>query len=111
MSKFEKAEPIYLEESKTLRKLIQRASHYLSEREMLSYVLKFSINQDQIASFIQKSHSMRLVPDYYDNSLFYKGFLLNAASQMKNLATKDSITVEKFDRLKVLHRQLAAEYA
>ncbi|MCK6695808.1 MAG: hypothetical protein L6Q97_27345, partial [Thermoanaerobaculia bacterium] len=51
------------------------------------------------------------VPLCYDNVLFYKGFLLQAAGRIKHMALSDNAATEKFDRLKGYHRRLAAEYA
>ncbi|MBK6997047.1 MAG: hypothetical protein IPH31_19815 [Lewinellaceae bacterium] len=61
-------------------------------------------------SFAQVSDCKKVVPACFDNTLFYKGFLLNAANQVKRLAFSDSITTEKFNLLKSYERRLAAQY-
>lgn len=42
---------------------------------------------------------------------FFKGFLLNSGSQLKNYANSDAASSENFNQLRAVHRQLAAEYS
>ncbi|MEK7257063.1 MAG: hypothetical protein AAB316_20075, partial [Bacteroidota bacterium] len=110
MGKFEKAEPLFSELFKVEQTLIANALHHLSEREMNIYLNQHSERQNHILSFAQKTKSKKSIPTCFDNSLFYKGFLLNAANQVKRLALSDSSSTEKYNRLKGFERRLAAQY-
>ena len=46
----------------------------------------------------------------YDNSLFIKGFVLNASNRINVQKLTDSSSVKTYYRLKSYHRRLAAEY-
>ncbi len=107
---YEKAEPLFNELATTNQTLITKALHHLSERELNSYLNKFSKNQNQILSFAQLTGKKKTAATCFDNSLFYKGFLLSAANQVKRLALSDSISTEKYNLLKSYKRRLAAEY-
>ncbi len=111
MGQYEKAELYYLELSIVNRTLITKALHHLSEGELNNYLSTFSERQHQILSFTQLTSSEKVTPTCFDNSLFYKGFLLHSASQVKRLALSDSVSTEKYNRLKGYRRRLAAQYA
>ncbi|MBK9963069.1 MAG: tetratricopeptide repeat protein [Saprospiraceae bacterium] len=111
MGQYEKAEPLFLELSTTTKLLTERAMRHLSEKELNDYLNRFSGYQGQILSFSQLTNSKILTPACYDNSLFYKGFLLSASNQVKNLALSDSTTTEKYNLLKSYGRRLATEYS
>ncbi|MBK8489837.1 MAG: CHAT domain-containing protein [Saprospirales bacterium] len=111
MGKYEKAEPLYLELLVVNKRLIEKAMHHLSEQELNNYMDKFSQDQNQVLAFTQRTKSKKLNAACYDNSLFYKGFLLQAAGRIKQLAVMDTAATEKFNRLKGYQRRLAAQYA
>jgi hypothetical protein len=108
---YKKAEPFFLELSNANQRLIEKALLHLSERELNSYLRKFSNSQNETLSFTRLSSSKKVVPVCYDNSLFYKGFLLGAASRLNTLAGSTPEASELHNRLKSYHRRLAAEYA
>jgi len=118
---YEKAEPIFAELSSVNQSLLEKSARHLSERELDSYLTVFSERQDRALSFAQMSGpaqyslgeggNKKVVPTCYDNILFYKGFLLNAANRVKRLAYSDSTATEKYNLLKSYGRRLAAEYA
>ena len=111
MGNYEKAKPLFDELANLNQSLITKALHHLSERELNSYLHKFSESQAQTLSFAQLFAGNKSGQICFDNSLFYKGFLLNAANQVKRLALTDSTTTEKFNLLKSYERRLAAQYA
>ncbi|MCB0520376.1 MAG: CHAT domain-containing protein [Lewinellaceae bacterium] len=111
MGKYEMAEPLFLELSAVNKHSIEKSMHHLSERELNNYLNRFSQSQNQILSFAQNASSKKLIPVCYDNSLFYKGFLFKAASQVKRLSLSDSTTTEKYNLLKSYERRLAMEYS
>ncbi|MBK9722535.1 MAG: CHAT domain-containing protein [Saprospiraceae bacterium] len=111
MGNYEKAEPLYLELSSVNQKLLEKALHHLSESELKKYMNNFATSQSRALSFMHQTAGTKARAICYDNSLFYKGFLLNASNQIKNLAHTDATTTEKFNLLKSYERLLAAQYA
>ncbi|MBK8556509.1 MAG: CHAT domain-containing protein [Lewinellaceae bacterium] len=110
-SQYEKAEPLYLELSNVNKSLLEKSSAFLSERELNNYLNTFSQSQDQTLSFTQIADSKKLIPACYDNSLFYKGFLLQAAGRIKQTAVKDEGAAENYSLLQGCQRRLAAQYS
>ena len=114
MGQYEKVEPLLFELSSVNRRIIERAIHHLSESELNDFLDKFSNNslsQNQTLSFTQIAGSKKMIPVCYDNSLFYKGFLLQSVGRIKQLALSDEGTAEKYTLLKDYHRRLATQYA
>ena len=108
---YEKAEPFYEECSQTNQTLLEKAIRHLSERELGNYLNKFSESQDQTLSFVQLSASKKVTATCFDNSLFYKGFLLQTAGQIKRMSLSNPAVAENFNLLKSYERRLAAQYA
>ena len=113
MGNYEKANSLFDQMASLNKSLIIRALHHLSERELNSYIGSFSADQNQILSFAKvfANKKNQISKVCYDNSLFYKGFLLNADGQIKRLAISDSAATKKFNLLKSYERRLAAEYS
>ncbi|MFN0035681.1 MAG: CHAT domain-containing protein, partial [Saprospiraceae bacterium] len=114
MGQYEKVEPLLLELSSVNRRIIERALHHLSESELNDFLDKFSNNslsQNQTLSFTRIAGSEKMIPVCYDNSLFYKGFLLQSVGRIKQLALSDAGAAEKYILLKGYHRRLATQYA
>jgi len=111
MGQYEKVEPLLLELSTVNMRLIEQALHHLSESELNNYLDKFSNGQNQTLSFTQIADSKKMISVCYDNSLFYKGFLLQSVGRIKQLALSDAGTAEKYTLLKGYHRRLATQYA
>nr|WP_290937813.1 tetratricopeptide repeat protein [Haliscomenobacter sp.] len=107
---YEKAESFYIECSQANQALLEKAIRHLSERELSSYLNKFSESQDQALSFAKLSTSKKTAA-CFDNSLFYKGFLLQTAGQLKRLSLSNPAAAENFNLLKSYERRLAAQYA
>ncbi|MBK8561945.1 MAG: CHAT domain-containing protein [Saprospiraceae bacterium] len=100
----------YISEANMAQKnLLIKASRHLSEQELTAFTRKFETGQRRVFSFAQ------LQPDLsatcFDNTLFHKGFLLNAVSQVSKIALSDPATTEQYNQLKSYQRRLAAEYA
>ena len=108
---YEKAESFYIEFSQANQALLEKAIRHLSERELGKYLNKFSESQDQTLSFVQLSASKKATAACFDNSLFYKGFLLQTAGQLKRLSLSDPAAAENFNLLKSYERRLAVQYA
>ncbi|MBL7782232.1 MAG: tetratricopeptide repeat protein [Saprospiraceae bacterium] len=114
MGQYDKAEPFLLELSTVNKRVIERALHHLSESELNDFLDRFSDNslsQNQTLTFTQISGSKKLIPVCYDNSLFYKGFLLQSVGRIKKLALSNPVAAEKYARLQGYQRQLATQYA
>ncbi len=90
---------------------IEKAVHHLSEKEMNNYLNRFTQQQDYALSFSQRTKSKNIIPICFDDCLFYKGFLLNAANRLKHLAFTDSSSAEKYNQLKYCEHRLAIEYS
>ncbi len=110
LGQYEKAEPFIVEQAALSRKLLENAKGHLSERELNEYIKLFSQRQDYIKSYIQSSGSARLAGVCFDNSLFYKGILLMAVSQLRHKATADPTTAAKCDLLRANRQRLSAQY-
>jgi CHAT domain-containing protein/tetratricopeptide (TPR) repeat protein len=110
-NKYEKAESFYIECSQANQALLEKAIRHLSEHELGKYLNKFSESQDQALSFVKLSTSKKATAACFDNSLFYKGFLLQTAGQLKRLSLSNPAAAENFNLLKSYERRLAAQYA
>lgn len=91
------------------RDLTIKASRHLSERELSVYIQPFFNRLNRDLYFSQNRPD--LSASCYDQLLFYKGFLLNAVSQISRLTRNDPAAAEPYNEFKSLHRRLAAEYA
>jgi CHAT domain-containing protein/tetratricopeptide (TPR) repeat protein len=111
MGQPEKAESFLLELFTLNRRLIEHALHHLSESELNDYLDKFSDSQNLALSFTQIVGSKKTIPICYDNSLFYKGFLLQSTGRIKQLALSDEAASKKYNRMKGYQRRLATQYA
>ncbi|MBV6441754.1 MAG: CHAT domain-containing protein [Haliscomenobacteraceae bacterium CHB4] len=107
----EKAGQFLIELAGLNRFLMTRATHHLSERELYNYLSKFSNAQNLTLSYAQLTGGKDLTPACYDNNLFYKGFLLNAASRLNVLAESSPEARHINNQLKSYQRRLAAQYA
>jgi len=92
--------------------LLLRAAKHLTERELTLLVLDFSHDLD---AYLSLAVQIPNDPDYLgfcaDNLLFYKGFLLNVAHQVRNSTMSDSLLGDKMDQLRSLHHRLAVQYS
>lgn len=112
MGQYEKAESLFISSAELMRTNILSALHHLSEPEMNKYLLTFNQREDNIFSFNQKTASATGISKTgYDNTLFFKGFLLNAYQHSKKLILSNAAATEKFNLLMTYGRLLAAEYA
>ena len=91
------------------KELLIQSSRYLSEQELSLYSNMFVDGANRFFSFaqLQKGNAASC----YDNSLFYKGFLLNAVSQVSKNALSDAVSAEKYNTFKSINSRLAAEYS
>ena len=99
------------------QEFVYDAVEYLSEQELFSYVSNFLANQNRSLSYVQYVHenTERQADSVYaivfDNALLYKGLILNASHKMRHSAARDSISMDKHELLKAVHRSLANQYS
>lgn len=111
LEKYDKAAPFFTEMSKVSQRLTIRTMLYLSEEEMNLYLYKYSAYQNLLLSFCQLSKFKEPIQAAFNNSLFFKGFLLNSANQLKQLSFLDSLNSKKFNLLKSYSARLADVYS
>jgi len=109
--RFDETEYMFKELCDLKKRLLQKAFNHLSERELELYVNSFSNLHHEMLSFVHDAQRPNLIPECYDNSLFYKGFLLNSANQIKKLDGSDPLVSAKYNDLQILGRRLAKEYS
>jgi CHAT domain-containing protein/lipopolysaccharide biosynthesis regulator YciM len=107
--KIMKCVPFILEANREERVLLRNAVRHLSEGELNSYIDKFKETTDLLYSLTRTGAETQST--CYDNSLFYKGFLLNTSSSIKNLIYANSISIEDNNLVKSYQRRLAIEYS
>ncbi|MBK8297508.1 MAG: CHAT domain-containing protein [Saprospiraceae bacterium] len=112
MGKFKKSESLFSISSAVIRKNIMNALFHLSEQEMNQFILTFAAKQALILSFAHNTNGRtKIATTCFDNSLFFKGFLLNAFNNNRHLIGTDSITIAKINLLKSYSHLLAKEYS
>lgn len=93
--------------------LLSRASRHLSEREMLSYTRAFV--QDLHWSYSFAVSPQRAPSGHagvcFDNTLYYKGFLLNVSNQVRRLTLTNPRLEEQLNLQRANLRLLEKEYA
>jgi CHAT domain-containing protein len=105
----EKAEPLYIEISQLEQDELRKAI-FLSEQELRYYVGLFYSSQDEALSFVQQSANKKITEVCFDNSLFYKGFVLQAIGQIKRLSLSNPLIAENLNLLKTYASNLAYQY-
>ncbi len=95
------------------RSFLINASRFTSEKELEAYIQRFKGNLNRIYSLAQTYPDLSLANKMttYESALFHKGFLLNAASQIRKLSEADSTSMELFAQLQKQRRQLAEQYS
>ncbi len=109
LGKLDTAQFYMSEAIETHKKMLVKASGHLSEKELSAFIEQFGEALDKCFSFPKMQQTF--ADSYYDNTLFYKGFLLNTVSQIGKLAIADPINAEKYKLFKSYNRRLATEYA
>ncbi len=107
-----KAENFFTDAATSNRALILSALHHLSEQEMNQYLMTFNNTESNIFSFNQKTAAATgIAKTEYDNTLFLKGFLLNAYYHSKKLILSNAAAKVNYKLLQSYGRRLATEYA
>ncbi|MCB0520381.1 MAG: tetratricopeptide repeat protein [Lewinellaceae bacterium] len=113
LGKDDEAEPLFIEANRLQRDMLIHATRYLSARELSSYAALFANDLDGLYSFARQNAvgNAQILAALFDNILFYKGFLLTASNQIKQLALRDTATVRQYELLTAYQRRLADQYA
>ncbi|MCK6695169.1 MAG: tetratricopeptide repeat protein, partial [Thermoanaerobaculia bacterium] len=96
------------------QQLLRRGSAHLSEGELQNLVAQLKRSSDLQASlaFVRPAKVAGLPELLYDNTLFYKGFLLEGRLRLeRTMRQADSVSIRKYNGWKTVQRQLALEYA
>jgi CHAT domain-containing protein/tetratricopeptide (TPR) repeat protein len=115
-TRFNETDPV-LKEVLMLNQLrMANATTFLSEQELAKYALTFQNSGDQLRPFLLARHAREANPGIlpllaYDHALFYKGFLLMAASKLNAPLDASNELKEIKRHLKGYRRRLAAEYS
>ncbi len=120
--RFSVSAPLLAEKYALDQARLSSAINFLSERELASYTATFQAQGDNLGAYIlaritpksigaEVGQSGILPALAYDHALFYKGFLLKAATQLNTLAKRSPESEEISLRLKSYQRRLSAEYA
>jgi CHAT domain-containing protein len=89
--------------------MLLKACRHLSEKELGLFVKSHSSGQNRLLSLTRMDPEMAGAA--YNNVLFYKGFLLNAALQMRRMAQQDSVSAHLDRQLRAVSANLSALYA
>ncbi len=100
MGQMEKAGAMLAELSILHQNLIGKAALHLAERELDNYIATFESSQKVSLSVAAASGGNGIVGACYNNALFYKGFLLNTARQLRRLVSRDPGFAENLTQLK-----------
>lgn len=90
------------------KRILHQVSSFLSEIELSQYINNFSEKQDLVLSVNQDCRNLNEI--CFDNSLYYKGFILSTRSQFNKLIRLDSKIYEKFEYWKNCNQKLATIY-
>lgn len=106
-----KAQEHLILSSNIQRNLLFKSTRFLSERELTAYSGLFLENNDINYTMAFKiKPSLEFTANCFDNTLFYKGFLLNAVSSIRNLSNTNSAIASKIELLNSYQRRLISQY-
>lgn len=114
MGQYEKADSFFVSYNTKMQGHILATLYLmsLSEKEMNQYLLTSAGDKNILFSFNQMSSGKTgISKTAYDNTLFYKGFLLNVSLHSKKLIHSNPVANEKNNLLQSYHKLLAVEYA
>lgn len=111
MKRGDKAAFCFEESSEIDRQILLKSLHHLSERELQKYLINFDVKQSKLLSYAIQTSNPLTDQVIFDNSLFYKGFLLYAVNQTRRLALGHPETSEMFENLKSMERLLIQKYS
>ncbi len=110
---YDSAEMYQLEAQMLQRGQLERAARFMSAKQLDAYTHLFEqdLDNDFSIALRRAATSGGHLGLLFDHALFYKGFLLGKASQIKALSISDTASARLYAQLVVVQRQLAAEYS
>ncbi len=105
------AESLFRELTSINKLRLEKAQRYLSESELNRLLNRLLPMEHRILSFVQSEGAKDLAGSLYDNSLFYKGFLLQAANRIQRLVQANPGAARTYQLLKEKNKQLASLYS
>jgi len=112
--KYNESDQLLAELNELDQNRMRNAVSFLSEIELANYILSFQLRTNELGAFINSrplnTHE-KLTSLILDNTIFSKGFLLMAASQLNNSFSDDPRFEIDRNKLRGLRKQLAVEYA
>ncbi|MBK7695906.1 MAG: CHAT domain-containing protein [Saprospiraceae bacterium] len=114
--RFSNSEPLLEEAFTIMHSNLAKATSYLSEQELSKYITAIQKNGDKLSAYLRNrqidgAHPGILPSLVFDQMLFYKGFLLNAATRLNSTSMLSPQTTEINLSLKAYRRKLSTEYA
>ncbi len=113
LSDYQQASTMLIDAAAVQRNLLRDAVLHLSEYEINQYQVNFFSSLENRFSLSQRIN--KEVPEIaglcYNETLFYKGFLLQAANQAKRLALSNPASNDQWNLLKSYKRRLASQYS
>jgi len=110
-NKYKEAGSIIYEISQLNKSAIIDGMRHLSENEMNSFVNKFSKRLDLTLTYNLLTRDNEVSKLSLDNSLFYKGLILNSVTKVRQLLKTDSSLAFRFNKLKSFEQSLSREYS
>lgn len=109
---YSSADSLYAMAAELGKERLVGASQYMSARELHKYMQKIMDTQAEILSFVNQSPvTDQTVGTCYNNALFYKGFLLQNAIQIKRTALANAGSAAVFHQLNANRRLLSKEFS
>lgn len=111
-SRYEESDALMAEALPLEQATIARGITFLSEQELASYIEVQQQNSADLIAYLYARPSIQVsvLPDLtYDQVLFQKGFLLQAAARLQTLATSTPEATEISSDLKAYRRRIAGE--
>lgn len=106
------AAALFLESNKINRRIIEKASSYSSENEMLAFLRTFEEELARFQSITLLHPTPELCQENYNNALFNTGITLeNDRILARAIAGADSLTRGIYEKWQGCHRRLAKRYA
>ena len=109
IGKMEEAEKLLTKLNHIEKESLLKAAYHLSQKEINAFMASINNKHHWKYSFSQLHGGF--TASNYDNTLFYKGYLLNAFQQINRLTSSDSTTAQLYQQLQSCHSTLAKMYS
>lgn len=99
--------------SKINKRIILKGTYTYSEKDLYKLVNKIIESRLQVFPFdtLPDHNNFKIFGHFYDNSLFYKGFVMNVVSHIKSNLNSDSKGIQSLKLLRSLYDSLAYQYS